>query len=290
MTTFSATSILSSAFKMDTGVTAYLDTLQLRYPRVIHPEFMTHRRFSRNASSSRAIPVRRQIEDVERDPYRPIHWGKNRPGMQAWEELTGSALEQAQEAWEDGLRQSLELARRMENAGAHKQLVNRILEPFAHINVVVTSSEWANFLGLRDHPDAEPHIAILAREVRKALEGAQTQTLLEGEWHLPYLVGNEDPGYFMSQGWGDYSADHPPAARISAARCARVSYLTHEGKTPEPDQDFRLFNDLMAGEIKHASPCEHQAMAKNTWDERLNRNLGPGWVQFRAMIYGDTIG
>src|ERR1700693_1578480 len=76
-----------------------ITTMQLRYPKFIHGEFMTHRVFSRNASSSRAIPVERLIQDVIDDPAMPVFWGKNQKGMQAKEELTGNDLYMAKREW-----------------------------------------------------------------------------------------------------------------------------------------------------------------------------------------------
>jgi len=63
-----------------------LITIHARYPRFIHAELMTHRCFSRNARSSRAVPVQRLINEAEANPVIPWHWGKNQPGMQAFEE------------------------------------------------------------------------------------------------------------------------------------------------------------------------------------------------------------
>lgn len=123
-----------------------ITTLQLRYPRMVHSEFMTHRVFSRNASSSRAIPVERLIEDVLRDTAMPIHWGKNQPGMQARKKhdapvLLDGTFVSNENAWLAARDQAIEAARAFTKAGYHKQIVNRLLEPFAHINVVVTATE-----------------------------------------------------------------------------------------------------------------------------------------------------
>ena len=144
-----------------------LTTMQLRYPRFIHSEMMTHRAFSRNASSSRAIPVGRLIQDVIDDPAMPIYWGCNKPGMQAGGEIELKGM--ADWEWRSALRMSVDSARYMSKLGLHKQIVNRILEPFAHINVLVTATDWDNFFALRDHPDAQPEIAALAQEMKIAM-------------------------------------------------------------------------------------------------------------------------
>ncbi len=133
-------------------------TFELEYPRFIHSEFMTHRMFSRNAASSRAIPVAKTIEMVRSDPAMPVHWGKNQPGMQANEELQGNELAMVKGDWINSAEQASIVAERMSHYQAHKQIVNRILEPYVWMKVVVTATEWNNFWWLRDHKDAQPEI------------------------------------------------------------------------------------------------------------------------------------
>jgi len=144
-----------------------LITMQCRYPRFIHAEFMTHRVFSRNASSSRAIPIERMIQDVIDDPAMPVAWGSNKPGMQAGVELPHWRV--ARECWLDARDAAVERAKEMMNLGAHKQIVNRLLEPFGHISVVVTATEWDNFFALRCHPDADPTMRALAEAMWDAI-------------------------------------------------------------------------------------------------------------------------
>lgn len=232
-----------------------ITTMQLRYPRFIHAEFMTHRMFSRNASSSRAIPVKKLIEDVQRDPAIPLHWGKNQPGMQAREEHDAmiemcsggrdwKTNHTREHAWLAARDSAIDVAEAFSEAGYHKQIVNRLLEPWAHINVVVTATEWDNFFQLRDHEDAQPEIRVLAQEMRKAMEASKPQVTDE---HLPYVLPEE------ISVWPVYEL-----AMLSSARCARVSYLTYEGKKPDFNADMALANKLMVPPW-HASPFEHAA-------------------------------
>lgn len=226
-----------------------ITTLQLRYPRFIHAEFMTHRMFSRNASSSRAIPVSRLIRDVETDKVVPSFWGKNQPGMQAREELGGNAKANAVEAWNIARLNAVSCAEYLHSIGAHKQIVNRILEPFSHINVVVTATEWRNFFLLRNHPDAQPEMQELARAMLQAIEESEPQD----QWyHLPY----SDDGEIQVK---DYSDLRFP---VSAARCARVSYLTHEGTRSTLEEDMKLYARLTHASPPHLSPLEHAALWK----------------------------
>lgn len=287
-----------------------LITMQLRYPRFIHAEVMTHRVFSRNASSSRAIPVKRLIEDVIRDTAMPIHWGKNQKGMQANEEHDalvgrpdGSFNLYREDAWRAARDKAVEWARGFDEAGYHKQIVNRLLEPFSHINVLVTATDYANFFWLRRHPDAQPEIKALADAMWEALQGSQPAHLQPGEWHMPYVEYSDrwDVEY-IDKGHGDFDIiDHmrpvEDLLKVSVARCARVSYKTHDGKTPDFDADLALFERLVGSAPLHASPAEHQATPDEVvWNEYemskprrpgLSGNLAPGWVQYRKLMPGE---
>lgn len=261
-----------------------IDTLLLRYPRFIHSEFMTHRQFSRNASSSRAIPVSRMIEDIEVDAVYPSFWGKNHPGMQAKEELTGAELAAAQDKWEQSLQNAITTARALAKIGAHKQIVNRILEPFSHINVVVTATEWDNFFSLRIHGDAQPEILALAVAMKEAMEGVRVQELVYGEWHLPFVSHEEISAH------GGLSDATRILRTVSAARCARTSYKTHDGRVSTIEEDKALGERLTASRPFHASPFEHQAKPDYYVDQSiewsspdLSRNF-VGWVQNRAIM------
>lgn len=267
--TITATSILSSV--SDDG--NRIDTLLLRYPRFIHAEFMTHRVFSRNASSSRAIPVGRLIRDVERDPAYPIYWGKNQSGMQADTELSGRDRTDAIQAWTDAKKNAIRTARIMAEIDAHKQVVNRVLEPFSHINVVVTSTEWKNFFDLRMHRDAQPEIRQLAVQMNDAIRNSNPNELEYGQWHLPFVTDEEIEAH------GGLTDPHGKLRIISSARCARTSYKTHDGRVSSFDEDLSLGRRLTNSEPFHASPFEHQATPFNY----SSRNF-VGWRQYRYFL------
>lgn len=256
-----------------TGVEIY--TMELRYPRFIHAEVMTHRVFSRNASSSRAIPVKRLIADVKRDTAMPIHWGANQPGMQARHALSTNKRGLAKFLWLRARDAACFAAGLMNKLGAHKQIVNRLIEPFSHINVVVTATDWDNFFDLRDHPDAQPEIRALAQAIREAMN-TDIRTLAPGEWHLPYVTELERTMLLTDA-----------AKQVSAARCARVSYKTHDGKTPLLSEDIMLYERLVGGKPIHASPTEHQATPL-TMDELIDpktpQSNFTGWFQHRKEI------
>lgn len=252
---------------------ARITTLKLEYPRFIHSEFMTHRAFSRNASSSRAIPVSKMIAQVKETPAMPIHWGKNQPGMQAKEELNLVDILTAKTIWIEAAAKASESARALNEMGAHKQIVNRLLEPFQIMKTVVTATDWDNFFELRCHPDAQPEIQDLANKIRKAMKYNTPREIYYGDWHLPFV--NEDERIKLT---------HSPNTllEVSTARCARVSYLTHEGQIPSIEKDIALYERLVGSVPRHASPCEHQATPLKDPKE-YSRNF-KGWLQHRELV------
>lgn len=272
-------------------------TLHLRYPRFIHAEFMTHRVFSRNARSSRAVPVKRMIEEIETNPVVPWHWGKNQAGMQAGEECSELVVlsdffwldhedlsdpaqsiyrksdwaHTREEAWLLERNSAVQKAEAYANAGYHKQVVNRLLEPFMWIDVLVTATDWGNFFKLRDHSDAEPHMQDLARAIRTAIEDCKIQQLEDGDWHLPYISDLEKEYLFLDQ-----------QLDLSAARCARISYTPFDGRadlTAEMARAEKLKTDPL-----HASPFEHQAMADPNLNQVSNHRNFVGYAQYRAFV------
>lgn len=262
-----------------------LTTFALRYPRFIHSEFMTHRQFSRNASSSRAVPTKKLIEEVRSRGLRvvPVFWGKNQKGMQAVEELPNANQHWAIEEWEDAARSAADHAETLLSIGVHKQIVNRILEPFLHINVVCTSTDYMNFFGLRLDAGAQPEMRALAVAMWKAYKASTPKLLKPGEWHLPFITGEE-------------AAEHKnpdTKALISAARVARVSYKSFTtGKLSKLDEDIGLSRRLLSE--KHLSPFEHQAMPDTYdaldgtwWYKSLWANF-TGWWQYRKGITGES--
>lgn len=257
-----------------------ITTLQLRYPKFIHGEFLTHRQFSRSSSSSRAIPVERLINDVINDPVMPAFWGRNQKGMSASEEcdepvncpkrfFPGSR----EEAWTAAKNHAIDMARAFANAGYHKQIVNRLLEPFCHINTVVTSTEWSNFFALRRHQDAQPEMRLLAEVMHEAIAKSNPELKQCGAWHLPYAAE---------------STTTDEAIKVSVARCARVSYLTQEGTLPSIGEDLKLYNRLTSSVPLHASPAEHQATPEPAAWKKFNLcGNFQGWVQYRKTLRGE---
>jgi thymidylate synthase ThyX len=252
-----------------------ITTFVLKYPRFIHSEFMTHRMFSRNASSSRAIPIEKQIELIEKETARPLVFRKNQKGMQAAEPLSAEEQQQADAIWDAARDDAIKHARSLIQLGVHKQYVNRLLEPFSTISVIVTSTEWANFFALRYHSAAQPEIEQLAKIMYHEYEKSIPKVLKENEWHLPFIDEEVTPENIET------------LIKRSVAKCARVSYLNHDGTETTESQDLILYNKLLGAQPIHASPAEHQAQA--TCDPLLWSGNFRGWVQYRKTLYGECV-
>jgi len=252
-----------------------LITFELTYPRIIHGEFMTHRTHSRNSASSRAIPSKRMLKNIIENPFIPIHWGKNEPGMQAYAELTGWRLKLAKFGWWYARSSSIIASRLMSFAGLHKQLANRVTETSMWITVITTAdiSGWENFWHLRCHHAAEPHIQKIAKMSKASFRESQPVSLEYGEWHLPMILESELEELPCSD-----------LVKISTGRCARVSYLTHDGNR-DAEKDIELHDRLVGSDPKHASPTEHQAEAVH--DRSMCGNLNGDWSQYRKTISGE---
>lgn len=271
-----------------------LTTYKLRYPRIIHAEFMTHRVLSRNASSSRAIPVGKMMSWSSEDMFVPL-FRQNQPGMQPGEYLSVEDQIRAETIWKLQAEHCLASARELSKLNVHKQWANRMLEWFGYINVVVTGTDWANFFALRtevnEHgfPVPQDEIYELAKEMERQYHMADADYIRPGEWHLPFITDDDinatDNAYDLLQ-------------KISVARCARVSYLTVDGKVPTINEDLKLYDRLLGKHPIHASPAEHQGTPDKTnadtyvdwtWKKpELHGNFN-GWIQYRKLLDGENI-
>lgn len=268
----SSAKIIEDSINTYTGNGDRITTMQIKLRRMVLAELNTHRRLSKNFSSSRAIPTKKLLEQVRTNPVMPLWWGKNQSGMQAKEELDPITKKESQQDWLCAARGAADIAEVMAKKGVHKQIVNRLIEPFMWVEGIVTSTEWENFFSLRCHPDAQPEIQELAYAMRDALNASVP---VERDWHLPYITEEERQDVAALQ-----RIDEETLAKISAARCCRVSYLKHDGTAPSVRDDLDLFDKLASGVPIHASPLEHQARVLG--NSYASRNF-VGWEQFRAI-------
>jgi thymidylate synthase ThyX len=269
--TITAKIVADSIARHNHRITTYV----LEYPRFIHSELLTHRVFSKNSASSRAIPIEKMIQKVIDDPAMPIHWSKNQKGMTQSEELDREAQFAAKIAWLSGRDHAVEVARQLASRGMHKAVTNRVLEPYLHMKVILTATEFDNFFKQRCHPDAQPEIQALAVAMREAL-AASTPILRRAEgsdwsgWHLPMVSEEELSDTSEINGYRNLVR--------SAARCARVSYDKVDGGESTFENDLRIFKQLGQSEPFHYSPFEHAAYP--SLDDNFFFNL-KGWQSLR---------
>lgn len=277
-----------------------ITTFELEYHRYIHAEFMTHRQFSRNAASSRAIPVDRMHQLIQENMATPVVWQKNQAGMQSSVDLEGLELDMAKREWRIAGNMALDSSKALLNAGLHKQWANRPTEAFQMMKVVVTATEWENFFWLRNHPDAQPEIHELARCMLEAHTKSSPMPINPGEWHVPYvkrervLVGQ---GLVYSDSQGT-KLTVEEAKIISASCCAQVSYRKSDDTI---DKARAVYTRLIGSEPVHASPVEHQAVPMRSPHQPVGQYFEAGtthvdrgglmwsgnfqgWIQLRQLI------
>lgn len=244
-----------------------LTTFKLVYPRFIHAEMLTHRVFSRNTSSSRAIPYSKLRQQVLDTPAKPLFWGRNQKGMVAEERMTVEQERAGEEAWLMARNAAVRQADQLNELGLHKQHVNRLLEPFLWVTVICSATTFENFFKLRRAPDAQPEIRFIADLMFDAYSASRPTELRAREWHLPFILEPERS-----------ALDLELCRQVSVARCARVSYLNFEGV-----RDLRTDQDLYERLAKsgHWSPFEHVAQVAETRYIRSGNFVG--FRQFREL-------
>jgi thymidylate synthase ThyX len=258
-------------------------TYEIVLPRIVLAELNTHKILSKNSASSRAIPVEKMIKKVLEDPYIPSHWGKNQRGMQAEFKVNIFTAWRSKKEWLKARDNAVDSANKLLKFGIHKQITNRLLEPFMWHTVIISGTEWDNFFSQRCHKDAHPDIKETAQLMRDLYNESIPIELNENQWHCPLIQDDE------------WHLSYELLKKISAGRCARVSYLNHDGK-----RDIKADIELGERMVKsgHCSPFEHIARPMDD-DEIINYSrfkkipdkewieegpfCGPlkGWVQYR---------
>ena len=285
-----------------------MTTMEIEYPRFILAELNTHRMLSKNSASSRAIPVKAMHEFIKDNPAMPVSWGKNQPGMKANEQVGSAVATEAEQIWnrakDDALHWSDALAHKL---AIHKQIANRITEPWMTMKTVISGTEWNNFFHLRNHADAQPEIKALAEAMTVAYTTHLPVPLKPGQWHLPYITIAE----YVPTGELQYlnnNFDPIPledAKIISASCCAQVSYRKNDDSF---DKAKKIYDQLILSEPVHASPIEHQAtpmdidsmcrFEPDTWQPGVthvsaNSDLWSGnlrgWIQHRKLIQNEAV-
>jgi thymidylate synthase ThyX len=285
-----------------------MTTMEIEYPRFILAELNTHRMLSKNSASSRAIPTKAMHEFIRANPATPVSWGKNQPGMKANEQVGSNVATEAEQIWnrakDDALHWADALAHKL---AIHKQIANRITEPWMTMKTVISGTEWNNFFHLRNHADAQPEIKALAEAMTVAYTTHLPVPLKPGEWHLPYITIAEyvptGELQYLNNNFDPISLEE--AKIISASCCAQVSYRKNDDSF---DKAKKIYDQLILSEPVHASPIEHQAtpmdvnsmcrFEPDTWQPGVthvsaNSDLWSGnlrgWIQYRKLIRNEAV-
>jgi len=273
-----------------------LTTFVLRFPRIVLAELNTHRMFSRNSTSSRAIPFETMLKMVQTDPFIPIRFQKDHKGMQGIEYFEGQEREQCVVDWLKARDAAVQAATSF-SMPVTKQLRNRLLEPFMWHTVIVSATEYENFFALRAHKDAEIHIEALAYRMLEAYNVSKPKSLAVGEWHVPFGEQIDDSRLLeaLSAGFGispiGMDIESPTGImdglkrKIAIARCARVSYTNFEGKD-DYVADIKLCDRLFGNNPKHLSPTEHVARCED--HSQFVGNFR-GWTQMRKTFSDEVL-
>jgi len=269
--------------------------MQVVLHRFVLAEMNTHRCFSRNSASSRAIPVKKQLERVMNDPAIPLVWPAEQSGMQGGDDLDHITQDTATQIWEAASEDAVRAAKTLASLGVHKSVTNRLLEPFMWHTICVTATEWDGFWDQRISPLAQPEIKAAAEAMKDAMDASEPRTVVIGGWHLPYIEEQDfidafdiAPGIELRETGTSSDATRKAVEvlkRVSTARCARTSYLTQEGSR-DLSEDLRLYERLVSARPLHASPLEHVATPNNDWGPHHGNFRG--WRQFRHDVEADA--
>lgn len=242
-----------------------LTTFVTSFPRIVLSELNTHRKFSRNSASSRAIPFKKMVEKAA-DGFIPMAFQKEHSGMQGTKYLEGEALIDAVKIWVQGRSAAIEMASKLNSIGATKQVCNRMLEPYVYHTCIITSTDFENFFALRAHEATEIHLQDLAYKMLDEYNSSKPKELDYEDWHVPF--GDQMP-----------DVDKETQIKIAVARCARVSYENFSGDS-SIESDVNLYDRLSI--MGHFSPFEHVAQASAT--ELWESNFHPSWKQLRCAF------
>lgn len=254
-----------------------LTTFEIKLHRYVLAEFNTHRVNSRNFQSSRACPAEKMIANIlkEDEMVYPLHWGRKQKGMVADLEIDEADQLEAIAIWDEAREAMVGFTRRLLKIDVHKQVANRLLEPFMAITGIVTATDYSNFFAQRCHPDSQPEIRALADAMKLAYDASKPRELDAGEYHLPLIKPEE---------WAEFHNDIDTVFKVAVGRCARVSYLNHDGDRNIQD-DIKLHDRLLTSKPPHLSPFEHVAIALPNSDRKANFT---GFQSYRNILEGEN--
>lgn len=265
-----------------------ITTFEYEAPKFLLQEINTHRTFSRNAASSRAIPVKTILKQIWKNPFTPTYWGKNQSGMQADLQMDGFKLSVAKLLWNASSKGACVFAYALSKLGMHKQIVNRIIEPWVLVKGVITATELDNWYDLRLHADAQPEIQDLSKKMHSAQVASTPRILYQNQWHVPYVTTvNDGIGEMATQRYfsGETELSLEDALKISSSCCAQVSYRRNDTSLEKAKM---IYDRLVSARPLHASPFEHAAVAVPSSREVFYANFR-GWKQYRKTIESQLV-
>lgn len=285
-----------------------LTTFRLTYPRIILAELNTHRVYSKNTSSSRAIPVKDNIERIRNDPFIPDQWVKNARGMFSLDYIDNN-LEEIMRLWLEANYIMGDIGKNLAEYELHKQYANRLLEPFMYVDTILTGTDFNNFFYLRTAEDAQPEIQELANCMYEVYSESTPDLLYYGEWHVPYIdtIRENDS---LTYSINDQIIDIDTAIKIAISCCGQVSYRKLNTTI---EKALEIYAKFMNNSRLHASPLEHVATpfsdleyesrikVRDLLQVELGDNISSfdlekilykrnfkGWTQYRTLIPNDT--
>lgn len=262
--------MISAKIILDSICATRITTFELVLPKFMVAQLNTHRAFSRNSASSRAIPHAKMRSLVQDDGFVPSSWPSHQAGMLGGEPLDGANAIAAKITWQQAKDAALDAHQRLVDLGVAKEIANRLLEPFILTTVVLTATDFDGFFAQRlPGHGAQGEMAALAQAMKASLDESKPSMLSYGQWHLPYA---------------DVDLPLASALRQSAARCARVSYK-RQGQQSTLQDDITRHDSLI--ELGHWSPLEHQAMALRSKIRNKHTRNFHGWAQYRALVDSD---
>jgi hypothetical protein len=271
-----------------------LTTWELTYHRMFHAEVMTYCMWSRNAASSRAIPIAKMRERIKKDPAMPVYWGANQKGMEAQTSLVGWRKRAAVLVWLLGCRAALAISWLLMKIGVHKQIANRVTEPWMYITTIVTADQYAlaNMWHQRDHHAAQPEFRRLARLMWAAYNLNKPRALGPNEWHLPFITFDDEvDAQEIAVAEGAHVQKNLVGRtdeilrQVSVGRVARTSYLNHNG-VRDLKEDMALHDRLLTAKPGHMSPFEHIARALTVPATQAKLH---GWTPYRMMLPNENL-
>lgn len=236
-----------------------LTTFLVTFPRIVLAEVNTHKMLSKSSASSRAIPVLRRIRDVEADPFVPEAFGRNQGGMVPGAALEGDADAAARLHWGRAQAAMVAEASNLDSINVHKQYANRLLEPFSWHTAIISGTDWPNFWHLRVHPAAQGEFSKAAAMMLDLYNSSRPHSLEHGEWHLPFVDDEERARQHPESSLPATPLDW---AKVSVARCGRVSFNRHELR--DFDKDVARAEEFAKN--GHMAPLEHAARPMAPWE------------------------